>query len=111
MDAITQGLLLENVSVKVLTISTPKHPFNIELLDKDYINNTRIESVFKNTDLHPKDALISLLKGESYNINRFYDKHFENLITSTIKKQDFDIVHLESLFVLPYLTYPKILID
>ena len=103
MDAITQGLLLENVSVKVLTISTPKHPFNIELLDKDYINNTRIESVFKNTDLHPKDALISLLKGESYNINRFYDKHFENLITSTIKKQDFDIVHLESLFVLPYL--------
>ena len=103
MNAITQGLLSENVSIKVLTISTPKHAFNIELLDKQYIKNTRIESVFKNTDLHPKDALISLLKGQSYNVSRFYDEHFETLVTSTIKKEHFDIVHLESIFVLPYL--------
>jgi len=103
MDAITQGLLSENVSIKVLTISTPKHAFNIELLDKQYIKNTRIESVFKNTDLHPKDALISLLKGQSYNVSRFYDEYFETLVTSSIKKEHFDIVHLESIFVLPYL--------
>ena len=103
MDAITQGLLSKNVSIKVLTISTPKHTFNIELIDKQYIKNTRIESVFKNTDLHPKDALISLLKGQSYNVSRFYDEYFETLVTSSIKKEHFDIVHLESIFVLPYL--------
>ena len=42
MDAITQGLLNENVSVKVLTLSTPKHAFRIELLYKQYIKNTII---------------------------------------------------------------------
>ncbi|MBL4624989.1 MAG: glycosyltransferase family 4 protein [Flavobacteriales bacterium] len=103
MDSITQGLLELNVSVKVLTISTPKHSFDAKSLPKVYIDSTAIESVYINTNLHPKDALVSLLKGVSYNVNRFYNKGFEELIISTIRDQQFDVVHLESLFVLPYL--------
>ncbi|MBL4652676.1 MAG: glycosyltransferase family 4 protein [Flavobacteriales bacterium] len=103
MNAITQGLLKHNVSVKVLSISTPKHPFNIELLDEKYIRSTAIESIFIDTNIHPKDALLSLFKGESYNVNRFYDAAFEKLITAVIKNQKFNIIHLESIFVLPYL--------
>jgi polysaccharide biosynthesis protein PslH len=103
MNSITQGLLKQGVKVKVLTICTPKHDFDRALLDQLYVQLTEIESVFVNTDLHPKDALLSLLKGESYNVNRFYDAKFEKLIVATINNQPFDVVHLESLFVLPYL--------
>lgn len=103
MNAITQGLIKAGHTVKVLAISTLKHPFQENDISTEYKTNTLIESTFVDTEIYPKDALLNLLKGQSYNISRFYDESFEQLIIQSLKNNEFDIVHLESLFVAPYI--------
>ena len=49
---ISEGLLNESCNVKILTINTIKHPFDISLFPKEFIENTKIESVFVDTKLN-----------------------------------------------------------
>jgi glycosyltransferase involved in cell wall biosynthesis len=103
MNSVTQGLLDQGIDVKVLTIATQKHPFQKDKISEDYLNKTKIESVFVDTKVKPLDAFCNLFTNESYNIKRFYSKDFEDLIIETLSTNHFDVVILESLYVLPYL--------
>jgi len=107
MNNITQGLLKNNISVKVLTIGTTKHPFSLQKLDADYIKNTNIESVFIDTEVKPKDAFLNLFTSDSYNINRFISNDFEQLIIRTLSEEEYDIIFLEGLYVTPYINTIK----
>jgi len=100
---ITEGLLKNNIDVKVLTISTHKHPFLPKKLPETYINQTQIKHVFIDTRIKPISALINLCSSKSYNLSRFYSKKFENLIIKTLSKEKFDVVLLEGLFVTGYI--------
>lgn len=107
MDAITQGLIANNIEVKLLTISTAKHPLQQELLSKEYRDKTQIESTFVDTKIKPLNAFCNLFSSESYNVKRFYSEAFKQLIINTLKKSHYDIVLLESLFIMPYLQVIK----
>ena len=72
MNNITDGLLKNKCKVKILTISTTKHPFNKDNLPKNYIQRTAIESVFVDTELNVVDAISNLVTSDSYNISRFF---------------------------------------
>jgi len=52
INNISKGLVNELGSIKVLTISTIKHPFNLKYYDKKYIKNSNIESTFVDTKLN-----------------------------------------------------------
>lgn len=103
MNAITQGLLNQNIQVKVLSISTTKHPFKEDLMDEEYKQKTQIEHAFIDTNVKPVDAFCNLFTNQSYNIKRFYNEAFKKLIVNTLQKNNYDAVLLESLFVMPYL--------
>ena len=103
INAITQGLINNNVEVKLLTISTTKHPFIVEKLPKEYLNKTQIEHVFVDTKVKPIEAFCNLFSKQSYNIKRFHNDKFKQLIVKTLKSNQYDIVLLESLFVVPYI--------
>lgn len=103
MNIITNGLLDAGCSVKILTIETPKHKLNYDLLPKDYIEKTRIEHVFVDTTINRVDAFSALITSDSYNISRFFSPDFDQKLIDVLRKEDFDIVHLESLFMTPYL--------
>lgn len=103
INALTQGLIDNNVEVKLLTISTAKHPFVAEKLTKEYLNKTQIEHVFVDTKIKPTEAFCNLFSKQSYNIKRFYDDAFKQLIVKTLQENKYDIVLLESLFVTPYI--------
>jgi glycosyltransferase involved in cell wall biosynthesis len=103
INNISKGLINELGSIKVLTINTLKHPFNIKYYDKQYIENTNIESSFVNTKINIIDAFLNLVKNNSYNISRFFSSDFNDLIIKTLKFESFDIVLLESLFTTPYI--------
>ena len=103
INNISKGLINELGSIKVLTINTSKHPFNLKYYDKEYIKNTRIESSFVNTKINIIDAFSNLVKNNSYNISRFFSSDFNDLIIKTLKFESFDIVLLESLFTTPYI--------
>jgi glycosyltransferase involved in cell wall biosynthesis len=102
MNNITQGLLQAGHKVKVLTIFTHKHDLNPELMPKIYVDQTDIEGVFIDTRVNIVDAFSSFLTSDSYNISRFFSTDFDMRLAKLLRKEDFDIVHLESLFMTPY---------
>ena len=104
MNSITKGLLSAGHSVKILSLSSNKHPLLADKADPAFLQKTRFESVQIDLSIHPLDAALSLLCGESYNIKRFDNANFHSLIAITLKEETFDIIHVESLFLTPYLT-------
>jgi glycosyltransferase involved in cell wall biosynthesis len=100
---ITQGLLQSGVEVKVLAIATPKHSVVTNQLPAEYLHNTRFESVFVDTTPKKWPALKSLLLLQSYHVSRFCTKEAVTRLIQVLQGEQFDIVHLESLFVTSYI--------
>ena len=104
INNISKGLLKNCEFLKILTIGTLKHPFELKNYPKEFIKKTKIESVFVDTKLNIVDAFSNLVTYDSYNISRFFSPDFNSLIIKTIKENNFDIVLLESLFTTPYIS-------
>lgn len=102
MNILTWGLMEAGNNVKVLAVNTPKHFISDDAIDLNYRQKTRYESVFIDTSIKPLDAFLNLFSSESYNIIRFYSKTFEDKLISILRSEKFDIVHLETLWVAPY---------
>ncbi len=103
MNNLTKGFLENKIDVKVLTISTIKHPFLKNKIDEDFLKKTRIEGVFVDTELNIVDAFSNLVTADSYNISRFFSPDFDRLLSKLLEQEEFEIIHLESLFMTPYL--------
>lgn len=103
MNNITQGLLKAGHQVKIITIFTHKHDFLQDEMTEDYIAKTDIEGVFVDTRLNVMDAYASFMTSDSYNVNRFFSTDFDIKLTRTLKAEKYDVIHLESLFMTPYM--------
>ncbi len=103
MNNVTQGLLQNDIEVKVLTLSTYKHPFKKDSFSADYIAQTNIQHSYIDTKVNAVRAFFNLFSSESYNVERFYAKEFEQLIETTLGQNQYDIVLLESLYVSKYI--------
>lgn len=100
---ISQGLINAGIDLKILTIETAKHPFEKESIPKIFLEKTGIESVFIDTSLNIVDAFSSLITQDSYNISRFFSPDFDFKLHQELEKNEYDIIHLESLFMTPYI--------
>lgn len=103
INTIANGLLLNDVALKIITIATQKHPFLIDEIAPDFAEKTQIESVFVDTRINIIDAFSALVTSDSYNISRFFSPDFNKRLIEILEEQEFDIVHLESLFMTPYI--------
>lgn len=103
MDSLTSGLLLEGHRVKVLSLHTNKHPYNGSALDEDYVNATRFEAVFADTELNVRDAASHIITGESYHLSRFHVPEMDRAIEQVLREEMFDVILLESLFTTSYI--------
>ena len=103
MNILTQGLLQAGHRVKVLTVNTAKHFVDLSSIDPHYKQQTNYEAVFIDTSIRPLKALLSLFSSRSYNMERFFSPAFEQTLIRILKEEQFDIVHLETLYVSPYL--------
>lgn len=103
MHNITDGLLKSGQSVKVVAVETPKHPVKVTAFPLDYLQQTHFESIYIDTTPHLKDAIKTLFNRSSYQINRFYSKSMVSKLIQTLNHDTFDIIHLESLYVIPYI--------
>ncbi|CAN5130395.1 glycosyltransferase family 4 protein [soil metagenome] len=102
MNSVTEGLLSENHSVKVICIETKKHPFLTEKISAEYKKATTIESVYVSTGVNIFSAFFNLFSSSSYNVDRFYSKTFANKLIAILQKEKFDIVQIEGLYMMPY---------
>ena len=103
MHNITQGLLDAGHHVKVLCISTKKHPLKVASIPDELRERTRIEGVFVDTSLNVVDAFTDLVTADNYNISRFFSPDMDIRLIQILSQEEFDIIHLESLFVTPYI--------
>lgn len=102
MDSITEGLLCQGCEVKVLTVETDKHPVRRERIPEDYLRQTKLESVYVDLGVKPLPAAGAVLCGESYHVKRYVSESFAAKLREILEKEHFDIVHVESIFLTPY---------
>ena len=102
MNSITQGLLREGCEVKVLSVETDKHPASMESMPAAYRKATDVESVYIDLGVKPLPAGVAMLCGESYNVKRYRSEAFAAKLREVLKGADFDVVHVESVFLTPY---------
>ncbi len=103
MNNVTQGLLQAGHQVKVLAIETPKHRVNRAAMPGSYLAATDFEAVYVDTSISYAAAFKTIFTRQAYQVSRFYSKTFAKKIAEVLKKDQFDIIHLESLFTTPYI--------
>ena len=103
MNGITQGLLAAGCEVRVLSVCSDKHPVLGSRMTEDYIKATHFEAVHVDLGIHLLDAGVSWLCGESYHVKRFISKDFSAKLRVILQEEEFDVVHVESVFLTPYL--------
>ncbi len=103
MHNVTQGLLNNEQFVKVLAVETPKHPVKTKAFPMDYLQQTRFESVYIDTTPRLVEGIRTLFTRTSYQIQRFYSKSMALKLESVLQQDDYDVVHLESIYMTPYI--------
>lgn len=103
MNSITQGLLREGCEVKVLAVETDKHPADIDKMPTDYRERTRFEAEYIDLGVKPLEAAVAMLCGESYHVRRYRSEAFAKWLRRILEQEEFDVIHMESPFLTPYL--------
>ena len=102
MNSITQGLLRAGCEVRVLTVETDKHPARLDQLPEDYRQATRPEAVYVDLSVKALPAAFAMLCGESYHVKRYVSRDFAQRLAAILQEEQFDVVHVESIFLSPY---------
>lgn len=100
---ITEGLLGLGHRVKVMALSTPKHPADTALENAEYVRRTGFETSYLDTSIKLRSALRHFFSSRSYNVERFYSKQFDAKILACLSVEEFDVIQLESIYMTPYL--------
>ena len=98
------GLAQSGHSVKIISISTQKHPCKIEEIPIELRFLIEFYIVPINTRINPFSAFFNLLFSSTpYNIERFINKRVNFILTELIRKEKFDIIQIEGLYLFPYI--------
>jgi glycosyltransferase involved in cell wall biosynthesis len=103
MYYLTKGLIEHGHDVKVLCISTPKHPLDLTTVPPDLRKKTQLEGVFVDTSMNIVDMFTDLITMDNYNISRFFSPDLDIRLIQLLSSTAFDVIHLESLFMTPYI--------
>lgn len=103
MKAITDSLLHEGHQVKILAMSTHKNPVTAHAIPHTFRENTGFTTAKVNLKIRPAKAFYHLFTQHSYIVERFYSKDFQQKLKHILQRESFHIIHLESLFLTPYI--------
>lgn len=87
----------------LLSMNTTKHPFDINTLPEHFNHYEAIHLVDIDNRVKIMDAMLNLFSKRSYHIDRFVSPNFEAKLIALLKAEDFDVVHLETLYLAPYI--------
>lgn len=98
---IVKGLEAKGAEVTFFGLNTNKHHVDMKRVARE---NPGIRFITYPVKLKvtPWGAVWSLIKGDSYNISRFMFSKVEDGLRDLLSKETFDIIHIETLFMMPY---------
>ena len=100
---LSRGLVRAGVEVHLLALNTLKHHASYDRLPDSLSHYDSIESVDIDTQVRLIPLLRHLIKGTSYNVARFKSREFDGTLVHTLKRQQFDVIQLETLYLVPYI--------
>ena len=103
MNSIVNGLLKAGHKVKILAVNSEKYHIKENDIPKEYREKTGIELVDVDLRIKPFEALKNLFSDESYHVKRFISANFTNKLIDILKKDKYDIVQLEMVYMAPYI--------
>jgi len=104
MNNLIEGVIEAGHTVKVLAINTNKYSVEPKNIPHKYKELTSIELVYIDLGIKPFGAFANLFTGKSYHVERFISNSFKKKLKEVLKKQKFDIVQIETLFMSPYIS-------
>lgn len=103
MFNMSRSLEMAGAEVKILSFNTRKHFVPEASIPVDFMKRYHPEMVYLDASVRPLDALINLIGKKSYNIERFDIPAMHHKLSELLQCESFDIIHMESLFMAPYL--------
>lgn len=98
-----QGFIANGVELHLLTVNTKKHFKPDDGVPGQFRKDAHYRSVYRNADVSATGAFFNLFSSRSYFVSRFYFKEFAEALTEVLKSTSFDVIHVEGLFMAPYI--------
>jgi glycosyltransferase involved in cell wall biosynthesis len=89
--------------VHVASINTHKHWLGEQDYPALFNQIESFQTVTVNTKVRMSSAFLNLFSKKSYNVERFVNKDFKNLLVKILRAEDFDLIQFESIYTAPYL--------
>ncbi len=103
MNSIVRGLLDAGHNVKILAVNSEKYHIKEDDIPESYKKETGIELVDVDLRIKPIDAFKNLFSDKSYHVERFISDNFKKKLIEILKKDKYDIVQLEMIYMAPYI--------
>lgn len=103
VHAVTEGFLQAGIELSMLAMNTTRHWVDVQQLPEMYRRLKHFETVRVDNRVKPMAAFLNLFKGSSYNVDRFISNEYRQALVALLQQEDFDIIHIESLFLVPYI--------
>lgn len=103
MNSMIEGMIEAGHEVKVLAVNSDKFQVVIDDIPTTYQAKTGIELIHLDLRIKPFDAFVNLFTNKSYHVERFVSEDFRKRLIQILDSQSFDVVQLETLFMVPYL--------
>ncbi|KAA3621678.1 MAG: glycosyltransferase [Bacteroidetes bacterium] len=87
----------------LLAMNTKKHYYHLEDNHVPFDQYEEIVTIDIDNTIRLKDAFLNLFSTQSFHISRFISKEFEQALIKLLKRTDFDVVQLETLYLAPYI--------
>lgn len=103
MNSIVKGLIEAGHKVKILAVNSEKYHIKKSDIPKSYREKTGIELIDVDLRIKPVEAFKNLFTDKSYHVERFISDDFRNKLIEILKKDRYDIVQLEMIYMAPYI--------
>lgn len=103
MNSIVRGLINAGHNVKILAVNSEKYHITEKDIPASYKKETGIELVDVDLKVRPLAAFKNLFSDKSYHVERFISEDFKKKLVKILKKDKYDIVQLEMIYMAPYI--------
>ncbi|MGB1002879.1 MAG: glycosyltransferase family 4 protein [Salibacteraceae bacterium] len=103
---LTKAMIEMGWSVKILSISTPKHPF-VEMPVDPIYNKSQPEHIALDTTPKPMELLKGLWSENNYIVSRFNDEKFASVISNNLDQNEYDLIVFEGTYTAVYVDLVK----
>ena len=98
-----KGVVAEGAEVTLFSLNTNKHHVSVRNLKDPLLDKINFVTCSINTDIKVWEEVKSTLAKKSHNVYRYYKTSAVSQLKNILRRNDFDIIQFEGLFVVPYL--------